>query len=144
MVVDTPPEDIRARLSAHTSALTRGLHHPRKTRRDTTSSSSTYSRDKSLSVFRGKCRASRRATYSSTFRTTSCRKKLFLVTFREAHRGRHEPRWNRKMSLVISRWRSTRLGERDIRKDEASRKKILPRFLSYTTEFPAPFLPAFT
>lgn len=104
------PKDFRARLSA----LTRRLYlHETCTAKRRNASHFAYNRDKSLLAFRGKCRraASRCATYSSTFCTMVVSEEIVSRYLSWGTECR-ELRWNRKMSLVISRWRYARLGER--------------------------------
>jgi len=117
------PEDFSARLSA----LTRRLHEACTTKRHA-SSHFAYNRDKNLLVFWGKYCPVRRATYSSTFCTTVVSEEI-VSRYLSWGAERRELRWNRKMSLVISRWRYARLGER--LENKASRRKFWSSFKLY-------------
>lgn len=133
MVVDIPRRISGARLSALTPAFVmQALQEACITKRHNVASSHfVYNRDKSLLVFRGKCRrsASRCATYSSTFCTTVVSEEI-VSRYLSWGTERRELRWNRKMLLVIGR---RRLGERYSQEDKTSRRKFCSSFKLYLT-----------
>lgn len=126
--------DISRRISGPGSAHLR-LHFQEACttkRHNVASSHFAYNRDKSLLVFRGKCRrsASHCATYSSTSCTTVVSEEI-VSRYLSWDTERRELRWNRKMSLVISRGKYARLGERYSREDKTSRRKFCSSFKLY-------------